>query len=86
MLLSQTEGIIIIILSSLPASINVSCEAFGVCVWVFFWGGGGGGGGGEEGSSVLCMGVGCTVELSFITLAQCFSLLAHPWYESCIQG
>ena len=45
-------------------------------------GGGGGGGGGvgslRWGSSVLCMGIGSTVELSFVTLAHCFSSLAHP--------
>ena len=41
----------------------------------FFFGGGGGGGGG---SSVLCMGIGSTVEYSFTTLALYFSLLAHP--------
>ena len=43
-----------------------------------------GGGGGEEeggggGDRRCCgMGVGSTVELSFVTLAQCFSSLAHP--------
>ena len=45
-------------------------------VGFLFFGGGGGGGGGR--SSVLCMGIGSTVEHSFIALAQYFSLLAHP--------
>ena len=40
--------------------------------------GGGGGGGGGRGLSVLCMGIGSTVECSFTILALCFSLLAHP--------
>ena len=31
-------------------------------------------------SSVLCMGIGSTVERSLVALAQCFSLFAHPWY------
>ena len=28
---------------------------------------------------VLCMGIGSTVEHSFVALARCFSSLAHPW-------
>ena len=48
-------------------------------VGFFLGGGGGGGGGGGVGSSVLCMGIGSTVERSLIALAQYFTLLAHPW-------
>ena len=44
-------------------------------------------GGGVEGearlSSVLCMGIGSTVERSLVALAQCFSLFAHPCYCVC---
>ena len=47
-------------------------------VGFFFGGGGGGGGGGGVGSSVLCMGIGSTIERSFIALAQYFSPTACP--------
>ena len=47
---------------------NVSCEALV-----------GGGGGGDR--RCCGMGVGSTVELSLVTLAQCFSSLAHPCIE-----
>ena len=72
MLFSQTVGIANNIV--LPAPIVM----FHVKLWL------GGGGGGEEeggggGDRRCCgMGVGSTVELSFVTLAQCFSSLAHP--------
>ena len=35
-----------------------------------------------EGGGGLCMGIGSTVECSFVALAQCFSSLAHP-YITC---
>ena len=50
---------------------NVSCETL--------VGGGGGEEGGGGGERRYCgMGVRSTVELSFVTLAQCYSSLAHP--------
>ena len=53
------------------------------------WLGGGGGGkreeGGGGGDRRCCgMGVGSTVELSFVTLAQRFSSLAHPVVTTAI--
>ena len=67
MLFSQTVGIANIVL---PAPIVM----FHVKLWL-----GRGEEGGGGGDRRCCgMGVGSTVELSFVTLAQCFSSLAHP--------